>query len=184
MQNAPPQVFCCPVHYKWPTLETSIIFTIKKMPCNHTVWSIYSGMWAYWCRKSYSLEDPSIQIQNIKNDHNWEFSCHAPAAMRHPTVYIYSGILSIFRPAFFKPPRAELQILDHQARLPDKLILSNLGDKSRLQNSSPHVRRCRKSRPKSYMIPITLPLDFHWEEPKVFFLWKLGHRNAFLLLQI
>lgn len=81
-------------------------------------------------------------------------------------LYIYSGILSIFRPAFFKPPWAGLQILDHQARLPDCLILSYQGDRSWLQNSSPHVRR--KSHPENYMSPITLLLDFHWDEPKVF----------------
>lgn len=77
-----------------------------------------------------------FKFKNVGNDQNWGFSCHAAEAMKHLSVSIFTLIASIFRPAFFKPPWAELQILDHQACHPDYLTLSDLGDKSWLQRAA------------------------------------------------
>lgn len=132
----------------WNIVQHQSLLRWRKTPCSPTGCSLHIGLWAHWCHKSYSREYSSIQVQNIKNDQNWEFSCHAPAAMKHPTVSIFTLTRSIFRPAFFKPLWAELQILDRQACSPDYFIPSNLGDESRLQNSSPRLRCCCKSHPK------------------------------------
>lgn len=64
---------------------------LRKIPCNHTVWSHYSWLWVYWCCKCYSLDYRSIQAQKYSKwpDLGVQLSCTSSDETSH-CLYIYS----------------------------------------------------------------------------------------------
>ena len=110
------------------TLKTSVVFMIKK-----TLAPPKLVLCIYRRRKFDSVGCPSVHVfETYKNDHNWKIrlSC-AGKRQKHPAVSAFTPAeLHICGPTFFKLPRAEPQISDQRVRLPDYLILPDLGDKS------------------------------------------------------